>query len=59
MNCDCHELSCEEVWFEEPEYDKHNRKTGRYRKAVSHIVCTNCGKNICVDDSFDSPWYRK
>ena len=59
MECDCNELYWDMVKFEEPEYDIHNRKTGRYRRAVSHIVCTNCGRNICVDDSFDGPWYRK
>ena len=32
-------------------------KTGRKRWAVSHLVCTRCLKNQCVDDSFDGPWH--
>lgn len=32
-------------------------KTGRKRRAVSHLECPGCFKNYCVDDSFDGPWY--
>ena len=32
-------------------------RTGRYRRAVSHLTCDDCCKNYCVDDSFDGPWY--
>ena len=45
------------VPFLDEERDKHNRLTGRVRKAVSHLVCECCGKNSCVDDTFDGPWY--
>lgn len=41
------------VWFEEPEEkiykDGSKLKTGRYRKAVSHLICEYCGKNYCID----------
>jgi hypothetical protein len=48
------------VWFIEEEYtySSGNRyKTGRKRKACSHLECTGCLKNICVDDTFDGNWY--
>lgn len=32
-------------------------KTGRKRRAVSHLFCPCCLKNYCVDDSFDGPWH--
>lgn len=32
-------------------------KTGRKRRAVSHLVCEDCLHNECVDDSFDGPWH--
>lgn len=47
------------VHFIEEEYkicDGRLYKTGRKRWAVSHLVCTRCLKNQCVDDSFDGPW---
>lgn len=44
------------VWFIDEEIDKDYIKTGRIRDAVSHLVCRGCGKNHCVDDSFDKPW---
>lgn len=31
-------------------------KTGRFRMAVSHLVCESCLRNFAVDDSFDGPW---
>lgn len=47
------------VRFREEEVDwssGHPRKTGRTRKACSHLVCPKCLSNFCVDDSFDGPW---
>lgn len=62
MRCICgNEGEFEKVWFEEPEYKTSGGiqvRTGRYRKACSHLVCLECGKNHCVDDSFDGPWYH-
>ena len=50
----------EPVYFIEEELkltsDGHLYKTGRTRRAVSHLVCSCCLKNQCVDDSFDGPW---
>ena len=61
MTCTCgNSTRFEKVWFEETEYKTVNgfrSRTGRYRKAVSHLVCQDCGKNICVDESFDGDWY--
>lgn len=34
----------------------HMYLTGRKRRAVSHLVCENCLKNQCVDDSFYGDW---
>ena len=52
----------EPVWFTEEEYkvtlDGYKYRTGRVRRAVSHLVCENCLKNYCVDDSFDGPWHE-
>lgn len=49
------------VYFTEEEYVVEpsgiRYKTGRKRKAVSHLVCKVCLKNICVDDTFDGGWY--
>lgn len=49
------------VWFTEEETNiEHGSmyKTGRRRRAVSHLVCEQCLKNFVVDDSFDGPWTR-
>jgi hypothetical protein len=50
----------EAVYFVEDEYEVTSfgtrHKTGRWRRAVSHLTCPLCGKNECVDDSFDGPW---
>ena len=50
------------VWFTEEEYkvtqDGFQYRTGRKRRAVSHLVCEDCLKNFCVDDSFDGAWYE-
>ena len=34
-------------------------KTGRVRRACSHLVCEDCLKNFCVDDTFDGPWHNR
>ena len=47
------------VWFIEEEYETvHGMilKTGRKRRAVSHLVCEIRLKNYAIDDSFDGPW---
>lgn len=47
------------IWFIEEEERKLNGdtyKTGRKRKAVSHLECPNCFMRETVDDSFDEPW---
>lgn len=33
--------------------------TNRYKRACSHMVCQDCGRNHAVDDSFDGDWYTK
>lgn len=48
------------VWFTEYETEKiggYSYKTGRKRRACSHLICENCGKEYCVDDTFDGEWY--
>lgn len=45
------------VWFEEIEYDKYHRQTGRKRMAISHLLCEYCGHTECIDDSFDAQWH--
>lgn len=45
------------VYFTEEERKK-GIKTGRKRRAVSHLVCENCLRNECIDDSFDGNWYK-
>ncbi|GCD11681.1 hypothetical protein [Clostridium tagluense] len=48
------------VWFIEEETKIINGvmyKTGKKRKACSHLECTTCFKNVCIDDSFDGNWY--
>lgn len=50
----------EAVWFTEYEYktfDGHIYKTGRKRRAVDYLVCTDCYRHVCIDDSFDGPWF--
>lgn len=47
------------VWYTEEEEIVENGyryKTGRKRRAVSHLECPNCLTKECVDDSFDQPW---
>lgn len=44
------------VMFIEPEYSKHNRITGRYRRACSHLEC-DCGHREAVDGNYlAGPW---
>lgn len=49
------------IWFTEEEMivDEygHMIKTGRKRRAISHLLCENCLRNQCIDDSFDGDWY--
>ena len=56
-NCD---VDLEPVYFTEDEYETTfngvQYKTGRKRRAVSHLVCPACFVHVTVDDSFDSPW---
>lgn len=50
------------VWFTEEETKVANGtmyKTGRVRRACSHLVCEACLKNFCVDDTFDGPWHNR
>lgn len=47
------------VWFLEEELEIVGGvmvKTGRTRRACSHLTCSICLKNNCVDDSFDVPY---
>lgn len=47
------------VWFTEEETEITGGrmcKTGRKRTACSHLTCSNCLRNECVDDSLDSPY---
>lgn len=42
-------------WFKEHEFVE-GRFTGRVRVAVDVLVCTQCMRQVTVDDSFDGPW---
>lgn len=47
------------IWFTENETvvkDGMMFKTGRKRRAVSHLVCEDCLRSYPVDDTFDGPW---
>lgn len=47
------------VWFTEEEQvviDGILCRTGRKRRACSHLTCTDCLANESVDDTFDGPW---
>ncbi len=48
------------IFFTEFEYAQTSMgiryKTGRHRRAVSHLLCENCGRQYPIDDSFDGPW---
>lgn len=60
-SCECG-YSLSPVYFEERESiirDGHLTWTNRYKKACSHLVCESCGKNYCVDNTFDGNWYTK
>lgn len=61
MYGNCHECghSLSPVWFEEEEVKVEKGsmyKTGRVRRACSHLVCSCCGKKEAVDDTFDGKW---
>ena len=47
------------IWFTDEEEKVTygcRHKTGRKRRAVSHLECPDCFTKECVDDSFDQPW---
>lgn len=50
------------IWFVEEEekvvngHNGYRYKTGRKRKAVSHLECPCCFNKECVDGSLDEPW---
>lgn len=47
------------VWFTEEEQKLSGGlmiPTGRKRRACSHLTCSKCMKNECVDDSYDTPY---
>ena len=44
------------IYFIEHEYIK-GKKTGRIRRAVSHLECAVCGRSFTIDDSFDALWH--
>lgn len=52
--CECG-APLEPVWFIEHER-KRGIKTGRKRRACSHLTCSYCTRKYPVDDTFDSPW---
>lgn len=52
--CNC-EHNLQPVYFQEKEYN-NGVFTGRSRRAVSHLFCEKCQKQVIVDDSFDGPW---
>lgn len=57
----CEDCGCnlEPIWFLEEETIVDSGcmyKTGRVRRAVSHLVCPVCLHNYCVDDTFDGTW---
>lgn len=57
--CDNCGTGLKPVWFKEVEEEYYRgNPTGAYRerKAVSYLICPNCLKEFCVDDSFDEPW---
>lgn len=58
-SCNSCKSKLEPVWFIEEERKTVGGtliKTGRERRACSHLVCA-CGKEFTVDDTFDGPWY--
>lgn len=60
--CERCETPLNPIWFEEDEYKVTYgslHKTGRIRRAVSHLECPYCGKRYIVDDSFDVDWYYR
>lgn len=59
--CDICKCPLEPIWFVEEEYtiDKYKNqiKTGRKKHAVDYLICPNCLKRYCIDDSFDGDWF--
>ena len=51
MNCNCGG-TLEPIWYKEIEYGQYSIPTGRTRIAVSHLTCTYCLKNVCVDGGY-------
>lgn len=50
------------AWFTEEEYATKGGirwKTGRYRRACSHLECDACHRKVCVYDTFDGPWQTR
>jgi len=57
--CDLCDVDLVPIWFTEEETkvtDGIMYRTGRKRRAVSHLTCPCCLRNFCVDDSFDGAW---
>lgn len=57
VKCDC---KLKPVFFIEEETKAARGcmyKTGRKRKACSHLECPICGHKECVDDTFDGLWH--
>lgn len=57
MYCDECGIKLIPIIFIDYEYDNNMIKTGRKRKAISHLTCPQCLKNYTVDDSFDENWH--
>jgi len=61
-NCSRCGGSLSPVYFieEEEVYERgYSYKTGRKRTAVSHLTCTSCLKDECIDGSFDDSWIKE
>lgn len=57
--CDRCDVPLVPVFFTEEEYNHiggSRIRTGRKRRAVSHLICPICLQEMIVDDSFDGPW---
>ncbi len=58
--CDKCGTNLNAIWFIEYESKLVGNswiKTGRQRRAVSHLCCPECLTNYCVDGSFDGDWW--
>jgi len=56
--CEECNVDLEAYCFTEKQYDSYNLPTGYIKSAVSHLYCPRCGKEFCVDDTFDGDWYK-